>query len=163
MNQIKTGEFLKQLRKEHNMTQQMLADKLGVTNRSVSRWENGNTMCDLDILVELANMYHVSIAEILNGEKDTITKENNDEMIIVEYANKRQQIFRKNMHMMFIFSLLLFVLYFACLFLDVSGNFFDFLEGFCLGVNFGMIIVGCIYTSKYYQRIAKFKMELFNK
>ena len=50
MDQVKKGEFLKQLRKQHNMTQQMLADKLGVTNRSVSRWENGNTMCDLDIL-----------------------------------------------------------------------------------------------------------------
>lgn len=37
MDQVKTGEFLKQLRKQHNMTQQMLADKLGVTNRSVSR------------------------------------------------------------------------------------------------------------------------------
>ena len=39
MDQVKTGEFLKQLRKQQNMTQQMLADKLGVTNRSVSRWE----------------------------------------------------------------------------------------------------------------------------
>ena len=100
MDQVKTGEFLKQLRKQQNMTQQMLADKLGVTNRSVSRWENGNTMCDLDILVELSKMYNVSISEILNGEKDKA----DDEMIIVEYANKKQNIFRKNIHLMYLFS-----------------------------------------------------------
>ena len=117
MDQVKTGEFLKQLRKQQNMTQQMLADKLGVTNRSVSRWENGNTMCDLDILVELSKMYNVSISEILNGEKDKA----DDEMIIVEYANKKQNIFRKNIHLMYLFSLALFIIYLVCLFLDINS------------------------------------------
>lgn len=157
MDQVKTGEFLKQLRKQQNMTQQMLADKLGVTNRSVSRWENGNTMCDLDILVELSKMYNVSISEILNGEKDKA----DDEMIIVEYANKKQNIFRKNIHLMYLFSLALFIIYLVCLFLDISNDFLDFLEGFCLGFNLGMIIVGCIYTSKYLNSITKFKQNLF--
>ena len=157
MDQVKTGEFLKQLRKQHNMTQQMLADKLGVTNRSVSRWENGNTMCDLDILVELSKMYNVSISEILNGEKDKA----DDEMIIVEYANKKQNIFRKNIHLMYLFSLALFIIYLVCLFLDITNAFLDFLKGFCLGFNLGMIIVGCIYTSKYLNSITKFKQNLF--
>ena len=157
MDQVKTGEFLKQRRKQQNMTQQMVADKLGVTNRSVSRWENGNTMCDLDILVELSKMYNVCISEILNGEKDKA----DDEMIIVEYANKKQNIFRKNIHLMYLFSLALFIIYLVCLFFDISNDFLDFLKGFCLGFNLGMIIVGCIYTSKYLNSITKFKQNLF--
>ena len=69
MNQKKIGEFLKQLRKEKNMTQEQLAEKLYVTGRTVSRWETGNNMPDLGILVELADFYDVDIREIIDGER----------------------------------------------------------------------------------------------
>ena len=61
MNQKKTGEFLKQLRKEKNMTQEQLAEKFYVSGRTVSRWETGNNMPDLGMLVELADFYDVDI------------------------------------------------------------------------------------------------------
>ena len=59
MDQIKIGEFLKELRKEKNMTQEQLADKFFVSRRTVSRWETGSNMPDLDVLVELADFYDV--------------------------------------------------------------------------------------------------------
>ena len=53
MNQQKIGQFLRECRKEKGITQEQLAEMLGVTNRSVSRWENGSNLPDLDILIEM--------------------------------------------------------------------------------------------------------------
>ena len=69
MDQIKIGEFLKELRKEKNMTQEQLADKFFVSRRTVSRWETGSNMPDLDVLVELADFYDVDLRDIFNGQR----------------------------------------------------------------------------------------------
>ena len=69
IDQMKIGSFLKELRKEKELTQEQLAEKFGVSSRSVSRWENGNTMPELGILVELAEYYGVDIKEIIDGER----------------------------------------------------------------------------------------------
>lgn len=69
MDQIKIGLFLKQLRKEKELTQEQLAERLNVSNRTVSRWETGSNMPDIGTLVEIANFYDVSIPEIINGER----------------------------------------------------------------------------------------------
>ena len=69
MNQIQIGAFLKALRKEKNMTQEQLAEQLGVSNRTVSRWETGSNMPDISLLTEIAEFYDVSIPEIIHGER----------------------------------------------------------------------------------------------
>lgn len=69
MNQETIGKFISELRKEKNMTQQELADKLGVTDRAVSHWENGRRLPDYSILKDLSNELGVSINEILAGKK----------------------------------------------------------------------------------------------
>ena len=69
MDQIKIGAFLKLLRKEKNLTQEQLAEQLGVFNRTVSRWENGNNMPDISLLSEIAEFYDVSIPELIYGER----------------------------------------------------------------------------------------------
>jgi transcriptional regulator with XRE-family HTH domain len=69
MNQIKIGSFLKELRKEKGLTQEQLAEQLNVSNRSVSRWETGNNMPDLSMLIALAEYYDVDVREIIDGER----------------------------------------------------------------------------------------------
>ena len=71
MDQIKIGSFLKELRKEKGITQEHLAETVGVSNRSVSRWENGSNMPNLDILCLLAEYYQVEISDLLGGERRT--------------------------------------------------------------------------------------------
>ena len=61
MDLQKIGTFLKELRKEKGMTQEQLAEKLNVSRRTVSRWETGNNMPDLDLLMELADLYEVDL------------------------------------------------------------------------------------------------------
>ncbi len=65
MDQQKVGRFLKILRSEQDLTQAELAERLGVSNRSISRWENGVTMPDFDLLIELAKYYDVENGEIV--------------------------------------------------------------------------------------------------
>jgi transcriptional regulator with XRE-family HTH domain len=74
MDTIKIGNFLAELRKEQNLTQEALGEKLGVTNKTVSRWENGNYLPPVEMLQELSKLYAVSINEILCGER--IAEEN---------------------------------------------------------------------------------------
>ena len=70
MNQEKLGRFLKQLRMEKQLTQEKLSETLGVSRRTVSRWETGNNLPDLSILVELADFYDVDLKEIFAGERN---------------------------------------------------------------------------------------------
>lgn len=69
MDTIKIGNFLANLRKEQGLTQEALGEKLGVTNKTVSRWENGNYLPPVEMLKELSELYAVSINEILCGER----------------------------------------------------------------------------------------------
>ena len=69
MDPIRIGAFLKELRKEKNLTQEALAGQFGVTQRSVSRWENGTTMPDISLMIELADFYDVDIRDLLRGER----------------------------------------------------------------------------------------------
>lgn len=78
MDQIKIGAFLKALRRGKALTQEQLAEQLGVSGRTVSRWETGSNMPDLGMLVELAEFYGVSIPEIIKGERKS---ENMDQKI----------------------------------------------------------------------------------
>lgn len=68
MNQIKIGKFIATLRKEKNLTQEQLGEKLGVTNKTISRWENGNYMPDIEMLLLLAKEFDVTINELITGE-----------------------------------------------------------------------------------------------
>ena len=69
MDQIKTGKFIAALRKEKRMTQEQLGKKLGVTNKTVSRWENGNYMPGVEILSLLSKEFGVTINELISGER----------------------------------------------------------------------------------------------
>ena len=80
MNQDKIGKFLASLRKENNLTQEDIAEKLNVNVKSVSRWENGRNLPDPSIMKEICKIYNVSINELFNGEK-------------VKKSNKVRQIF----------------------------------------------------------------------
>lgn len=69
MDQMKTGKFIAILRKETGMTQEQLGKKLGVTNKTVSRWEKGNYMPDVEMLSLLSKEFGVSMNEIISGER----------------------------------------------------------------------------------------------
>ena len=89
MNQEKIGLFIAKCRREKNMTQEDLAEKLGVSNKSISRWENGKTMMDISLFEPLCNELDISIIELLNGER--INDKKRDKLYtktLINYSNK---------------------------------------------------------------------------
>lgn len=68
MDQIKIGKFIQNKRKEKNLTQSSLAEKLGITDRAVSKWENGFCLPDSGIMFELCNILDISINDLFSGE-----------------------------------------------------------------------------------------------
>lgn len=92
MNQEKIGKFIANLRKEKNMTQQELAEKINVTDRAISHWENGRRLPDISLLKELGDVFNVTIDEIINGERITEKDQKkllNDSMIEIYTSRKK--------------------------------------------------------------------------
>ena len=92
MNQIKIGEFIAECRKKAGLTQVQLADKLGITDKAVSKWERGMAMPDTSIMLLLCDILGISVNELLNGEK--INMENNDkknEQLLLQMAEELEK------------------------------------------------------------------------
>lgn len=163
MNQIKIGSFIKELRKEKGLTQEQLAEQLNVSRRTVSRWETGSNMPDLDVLIEMADYYEIELRELLDGERksEKMNKELEETVLkVVEYSNEDKLKVTKRMHKLFIVGTIAAVLYMILLFTENEDN---FVGGLCLGIIFGMMIVGIIMTSKYATKMRKYKMRLLHR
>lgn len=111
MEQIKTGKFIAELRKEKGMTQEQLGDRLGVNSRSVSRWENGHGMPDISLLLELADVLGVTVQELLEGSRREIESGNAGVVTyeglhtVVQYLNQERAAWKKQIDSSLKFSL----------------------------------------------------------
>lgn len=111
MNQEKIGLFISNLRKEKDMTQLELANKLGVTDRAISKWENGRGMPDLSLIRNLCEILEISINELLNGErieeKEYLKVSDNNIYNTLEYG--KQELKKRNKIVLIIVSLILLI------------------------------------------------------
>ncbi len=93
MNQEKIGLFIAKLRKENNMTQQDLAEKLGVSDRTVGNWENGRNLPDVSLFKPLCNIFNITVNDLISGEivDNKNYQEKLEENIIntINYSNKK--------------------------------------------------------------------------
>ena len=167
MDLIKTGKFLQLLRKETGLTQEELAEKLNVSRRTVSRWETGTNMPDLDILMELSDLYEVDLREILSGERksERMNEELKETVLqVADYSNEEKTRLLRRMHWLFIAGLIGFAtfLVITLLGLDTTSP-YEGIGSFGLGIAFGMVILGVVFTSKYAAKIRRFKLRLLGK
>ena len=92
MDQIKIGRFIAACRKRANLTQLQLADKLGITDKAISKWERGITMPDTSIMLELCDILGISVNELLSGEKINMENSNQkNEQILLEMAKELEK------------------------------------------------------------------------
>ena len=94
MDQIKIGKFIAACRKEQGMTQAALAEKLGISDRAVSKWETGKSMPDSGIMLELCSFLGINVNELLSGEK--IMTEVYDKRAEENLLEMRRQVEEKN-------------------------------------------------------------------
>ena len=143
MNQLTTGKFIAQKRKEKNLTQEQLAEVLGVSNKTISKWECGKCMPDYSIVKSLCQELGITISELMDGEvKDDSSIRVFDEEQILDMFERIQQLEKQRMS---IFGILLIVMGIAFLaFSQLLGgtNFRDFLSGLMTGISVGEMLVG---------------------
>ena len=94
MDQIKIGKFIAECRKNNNLTQMQLAEKLNITDRAISKWENGKGMPDSGVMLDLCNELKISVNELLCGEM--INMENKNEKEEQLLFNMTKEIEEKN-------------------------------------------------------------------
>lgn len=167
MDQKKIGGFLRELRKERGLTQEQLSEILGVTNRSISRWENGVNMPDFDLVIEITKYFDVKIEEFLDGERKMGQMDKREEENLLrtaDYCNEEKEVFSKRLHWMFLAAVLAFLVY---VYLEVQGlsdtGVYEDVASFALGLVFGMLLVGTLYTSRYIKRIQNLKKRLLKR
>lgn len=167
MDQKKIGRFLKDLRKERQLTQEQLAEILGVSNRSVSRWENGVNMPDLDLVIDIANYYDVSMEEILDGErKDEMNDRKTEQMLlkVADYEKNEKQQFSGRVCVLFIAAIVAFIIYGVLDYMGLaSTDGYEQIATFAMGFVFGALLLGALYTSRYMGKIWAFKRRLLYK
>ena len=121
MNQEKIGKFICDVRKEKKLTQKQLAEKLGITDRAISKWENGKSLPDLSLLNPLCNILNITLNELLSGEyiskKDNYNSLEQNFVSAINYSNKKQKI-----HALVFY---LFILLFGSLMLVISMSVFS--------------------------------------
>lgn len=86
MNQKQIGNFIAKKRKEKNLTQMQLAEILGVSNKTVSKWENGNCMPDYSIIKPLCDELGITVSELMDGEEKDNKPENAEDMRIMFFV-----------------------------------------------------------------------------
>ena len=84
MNQIKIGRFIAERRKKVKLTQIQLAEKLGITDKAISKWETGKSMPDTAIMLQLCDILEISVNELLSGEKISMenTNQKNEQLLL---------------------------------------------------------------------------------
>ena len=158
MNQQAIGQFLKELRKEKGITQEKLAVMVNVSNRSISRWENGKTLPDFDLLIELANYYEVSIDEILDGsrkgeevmEKETLNK-------VAEYTNDEKRRLLNMIKYVAWLGVILWIVFFVLKYFNLDDtDYAGFIAGGALGVTISIALV----TTFQMRKLKEFKRRI---
>ena len=168
MDQVKIGKFLAELRKENEMTQEQLAENLNVARRTISRWETGSNMPDIDILIELSDLYAVDLREILNGgRKSEKMKNETKETVLqaVDYTNTESEKYNKRVRICNSIALLFLVVY--MLFKDTTlyaqNEVVSLITDVAQGVSLGMLLTGLVFSSRYGVKIRAFKQRVFNR
>ena len=150
MNQINTGVFISKKRKEMNLTQEQLAEKLGVSNKTISKWETGKCMPDYSIVKPLCEQLNITVAELMDGsdaeEKSVRTY---DEEQIMDLLRRTQELERqKNI----LYGILLIIMGIALQGLSHTfggSDVQDVLSGLLLGISVAEMLVGVYVVGKY--------------
>ena len=149
MNQQLTGQFIARKRKEKNLTQEQLAEKLGVSNKTISKWETGKCMPDYSVVKTLCEELEITVAELVDGEdaEEKSVRAYDDEQILD--LLKRTQELEKQKTMLFGALLVVMGIALQALSHTVGGSALqDFCSGLLLGISIAEMIAGLCVVVK---------------
>ena len=149
MNQTAIGNYIAKKRREKNLTQEQLAEKLGVSNKTISKWENGKCMPDYSIIEQLCKELSVTLSELMDGENaaEDSVRVYDDEQIL-DLLRRTQELERqKNI----LYGIILIVLGIACNAMSATvggSDVRDFISGILMGLSVAEILAGIVTVGK---------------
>ena len=167
MDQVKIGKFIAQCRKEKQITQEELGEKLGVTNKTISRWENGHYLPDIEMMQLLSKEFNISINELISGEKikDSEYKEKAESNLIAVLENssftlkEKIDFYKKKWLKEHIFSN---IMSFICWLVFMIILKYQNINSYILGSISGIFVV-FLYTIKYNQMMIYVEEKVYKK
>ena len=143
MNQTAIGSYIARKRKEQNLTQEQLAEQLGVSNKTISKWENGKCMPDYSIIQKLCDVIHVSLPELMDGEdaaEDSVRVY--DDAQILELLRRTQELERQK-GILYGIALIILGIASSAMSGTVGGaDVQDFISGILMGLSIVEILAG---------------------
>ena len=143
MDQIITGKYISHKRKEKNLTQEQLAEKLGVSNKTVSKWETGKCMPDYSVVRTLCEELGITVAELMDGEdaEEKSVRAYDDEQIMD--LLRRTQELEKQKNLLYGILLIVMGIVLQALSHTLGGSGVkDFFSGLLLGISIAEMLVG---------------------
>ncbi|MDE5893787.1 MAG: helix-turn-helix domain-containing protein, partial [Acetatifactor sp.] len=147
--------------------QEQFAEIVNVSNRTVSRWENGNNLPDLDILIYISDYYEIDLRELLDGERksEKMNRELEETLLkAVDYSNSEAERYTRRVQWLLLAGALLWLVSQLISHTSlVENNVISAISDFSEGAGCGMLVCGIIVTSRYGQRISAFKQRLIKR
>ena len=143
MNQANIGSYIARKRREKNLTQEQLAERLGVSNKTISKWENGKCMPNYSVIEALCQALSITLPELMDGEdaaEDSVRVY--DDAQILDLLQRTQELEKQKG---VLYGLILIVLGIACCALSAStggSDVHDFLSGLLMGLSFAEMLAG---------------------
>ena len=147
MDQVKIGKFIADCRKRANLTQMQLAEKLGITDRAISKWETGKALPDSSIMLELCGLLGITVNDLLSGEVISVENYNQEmEKKLLEMVKQKEQADKRLLAVEVFIGItataILFALIFAAAFVQME----TWARISLILVGFALFLSGCFYA-----------------
>ena len=149
MNQVKIGKFIAECRKKNGLTQMQLAEKLNITARAVSKWENGKAMPDSSIMLALCDELKISVNDLLSGE--VVTMDNYNEKLennLLEMVKEKEEADKRLLTLEIVICVLSSIILFSLIFVASFVQMEEWLRILLIIIGFVSFLVGATYALK---------------
>ena len=149
MDQAKIGRFIAECRKKNDLTQVQLAEKLNITDRAVSKWENGKAMPDSSIMLDLCNVLKISVNDLLSGEAVEVDNYNEKlENNLLEMVRQKEESDKRLLSLEILIGVFSLIILFGFIFTAAFVQMVDWLRICLVVVGFIVCVVGIMYALK---------------
>lgn len=148
MNQIKIGKFIANRRKDINLTQMQLAEKLGITDRAISKWETGKSLPDASIMLELCSILKITVNDLLSGEVITMDNYNKLQNNLLEMIKEKEESDRRLLTLEWVLGILSCIVLFVPIFVAALLPMEEWVQTILIFSGFIPALIGLHFAMK---------------
>ena len=147
MDLIKIGKFIAECRKKNNLTQMQLAEKLNITDRAISKWENGKSMPDSSIMLNLCDELKISVNELLNGEMIEMKDYNETiEKNLMEMIKQKEEADKRLLTIELVMGIITVVMYIGLVMVASFVEMQEFIRILIISISTILVFIMCFFA-----------------